>query len=227
MREVRRLSEREPDSSTEIDETADRQRVCPKCWISATLLLMLGLAILAGSAAATSLNHPQDQALANRLTFHLTDMATGWRVEPPSKSSGSCKAIKSVKSATTAEAETDFSSSPDLASSVVGVLSTHAISKRTYTNIVSNLRSCMVELLAKLVLSSNAKNPSIGEMSFPHFGDQSKAWSLQVTIQGVNVYIDIIVVRIQRAIAIYLFGGIGSGDSYQEVKLVRKATARA
>jgi hypothetical protein len=186
-----------------------------------TAMLILGLTTLAGSAAATSLNHRKDQALANRLTLHLTDMPTGWRVEPPSKSSGSsCKAIKSVKSDTTAKADTNFSKKPDLALSVAGVLRTLSISKRAYRNFANNARSCLLTI-------PGVKGVSVGVMSFPHFGNQSKAWSLQGTIQGVDVYFDIIVVRVQRAIAIYLFGGIGSADSYQEVTLVRKATARA
>jgi hypothetical protein len=64
-------------------------------------------------------------------------------------------------------------------------------------------------------------------MSFPDFGDQTKAWNLQGTYQGADVYYDIILVRIGRAEAVYLFAGIGSGDSQQEVRLVRRATARA
>jgi hypothetical protein len=189
--------------------------------ISTIVTLVLGLATLAGGASATSLNHRQDQALANRLTLHLTDMPTGWRVESPSKSSGgSCKSIKSVKSSATAKAEADFSMKPDVASSFAGVLSTLAIAKRTYTNVANNARACLLTV-------PGLKDLSVGAMSFPHFGDQSKAWSIQGTAQGVNLYFDIIVVRIQRAIAFYLFGGIGSGDSQQEVSLVRKATARA
>ena len=192
--------------------------------IGVTGMLVFALATLAGSATATAttLNHRLDQQLANRLTLHLSDMPTGWRVEPPSKSSTSCKGIKSVKSDSTAKAEADFSMNPDVAYSVAGVLSTLAISKRAYTNFANDLRGCLLSL--KL---SGAKDITVGAMSFPHFGNQSKAWRLQATIQGINVYFDIILVRVQRAIAIYLFGGIGSGDSSQEVSLVRKATARA
>jgi hypothetical protein len=186
--------------------------------ISIIATLVLGLAILAGSAAATSLNHRQDQALANRLTLHLTDMPTGWRVEPSSKSGSRCEVIKLVKAG--AQAETGFSKRPDLVFSKASVFSTVAVSKRTYTDLANNLLGC-------LLIIPDVTYVSIGSTSFPHFGDQSKAWGLQGKIQGVDLYYDIIVVRIQRAVAIYLFRGIGSGDSIQEVRLVRKATARA
>jgi len=100
--------------------------------VGVTGMLVLGLATLAGSATATSLNHQLDQKLADRLTIHLTDLPTGWRVEPVSKSSSPpCKAIKSVKSVETARAETKFSNGPDVAGGTVAVLPTVAISKRT------------------------------------------------------------------------------------------------
>jgi hypothetical protein len=184
-------------------------------------MLVLGLATLAGSAAAMSLNHQLDQALANRLTIHLSDLPTGWQVEPVSKSSGpSCKAIKSVESIETARAETRFSNLPDLAFSRVGALPTVAISKHTYTDFVNNARPCLLTI-------PNLKSASVEAMPIPRFGDQSKAWSVHVSHRGVDVYLDFILVRIQRADAEYLFAGIGSGDSYQEANLVRKATARA
>jgi hypothetical protein len=191
--------------------------------IGVTGMLVLGLATLAGSATATSLNHRLDQALANRLTLHLADMPTGWGVHPPSKSSGSkCSAFKgkSVKSATTAKAKTFFSGGTDLALSVAGVVTTVAIAKRGYAEIADFARSCLHEI-------PKVKNISVSPMSFPRFGDQSNAWSLKGTDQGVNVYFNIILVRIQRAVAIYIFGGIGGGDPSLEVGLVRKATARA
>jgi hypothetical protein len=164
-------------------------------------MLVLGLATLAGSAAATSLNHRLDQALANRLTLHLADMPTGWAVHPPSKSSGSkCSAFKakSLKSATTAKAKTFFSNSPDVAVSAAAVLTTVAIAKRGYTTIADFLPSCLREI------PSPIKVVSVGALSFPRFGDQSNAWSLKGTDQGVNIYFNIIIVRIQRAVAFYL-----------------------
>jgi hypothetical protein len=46
-------------------------------------------------------------------------------------------------------------------------------------------------------------------------------------LKGVIVYFDLILVRIQRAVAIYDFGGGASGHTHLEVNIVRKATARA
>ena len=186
-------------------------------------MLLLALASIAGSALAASADHRQDQALANRLVFRLSDMPTGWRVEPPSKSSGpTCKAIKSVKSIETAKAQTQFSKGQiALVGSLAGVLPTVALSKRTYQNIATNAQSCVRSDFHEW------DSPSVGVMSFPHVGDQSKAWEIQGKVQGVNLYGDLILVRNRRALALYMFAGVGSGNTALEVRLVRKATARA
>jgi hypothetical protein len=104
--------------------------------------------------------------------------------------------------------------------SAAGVLTTVVKATRAYANVVKNAPSCLLQV-------PGVKDKSIGSMSFPRLGDQSRAWSLQGKIQGIGVYFDIIVVRIQRALALYLFGGIGSGDTRLEINVVRKATARA
>jgi hypothetical protein len=125
-----------------------------------------------------------------------------------------------VKSSTTAKTESDFSKSPEVIFSVAGVLTTRVKATSSYANLVKYAPECLLQV-------PGVNDKSIGQMSFPHFGNQSRAWSLQGKIKGINVYFDIIVVRIQRALAIYLFGGVGSGDTYLEINVVRKATARA
>jgi hypothetical protein len=147
-----------------------------------------------------------------------------------SKSSGepTCKAIKSVKSPTTTKAaslfsKNLFSTSPEVIASVAEVLATVVKATRKYANIVKNAPGC----LRQVPTFKRVKNKSIGLMSLPHFGNQSRAWSLHGRFQGINIYFDLIIVRIQRALAIYESGGVGSGDIYLEIKLVRKATARA
>jgi Flp pilus assembly protein protease CpaA len=64
-------------------------------------------------------------------------------------------------------------------------------------------------------------------MSFPRVGFQSAAWSATATVSGFGFYIDVVTVRVSRAFVVYLFGGLGSGDVQQEIRLVRRAVARA
>jgi hypothetical protein len=184
-------------------------------------IVALGLLLAgAGLAAAAPESRGLDQALAKRMTLHLSDLPTGWRTEPLTHSGSTCSAIKSVRSHETARAETRFSETPDLAGSVVAVLPTVAEATRTYENITANAQACLLKL-------PGLKHPSVGTMSFPRFGDGSRAWSLTGTINGFDVYFDVVLVHLRRALALYEFRGVGSHDARFDVRLVRRATGRA
>jgi len=186
----------------------------------AALIALTLVVVAVGSAAATTFNRHGDQVLANRLTLHMSDMPTGWRAVPPSTPSTSCKIFESITSLSTAKAETDFSESSGGAFSQVGVLPTLALSKRTYLNVLTNAAGCLLKL-------SGVDHPRVGELSVPRIGDQSKGWSLQGSVKTLHVHGELVVVRIRRALALYLFAGFGVGDSVAELRLVRQAASRA
>jgi hypothetical protein len=63
-------------------------------------------------------------------------------------------------------------------------------------------------------------------LSLPKIGDQSQGWSIHGKIKGFDTWLDVILVRAQRAIG-YIFVSVVSEPSRQEVDLVSRAVARA
>jgi hypothetical protein len=189
-------------------------------------------ALVVGGALASGPNeqlNPADQRLAYRLILHLRDMPAGWRVEPLSKSSNDCGKFTPAKLnvIVTGKAHSQFSQGQtDIAGSLAAVTRKTKGAKTAYKYLSTAIATCVVDALKK-----GASDASIGAMSFPRFGDQSSAWNAQATVKqngfSVGIYFDAVLVRTGRAVALYFFAGVGSGDTYQEVALVRKAVRRA
>lgn len=187
---------------------------------------VIGLLVVAGSALASGASHRLDQRLAERLTLRRADLPSGWQAESKSKpkpSSHSCGSLRSFRRIETGRAATSFGSgSIRLAISGAAVMPTLATATEVFGRAARNVRSC---------LKRTPNVTSVAALSFQPFGDQSEAWRMSVKLSRGDIHFDFILVRfdfilvrIRRAVAAYLFTGIGFG---LEVNLVRKATGRA
>jgi hypothetical protein len=177
------------------------------------------VATTAGGAVGAGPSPAADRALAKRITLHLSDLPPGWRTESVPKGSSTCKATRWFKSSETAKAQTAFTNELAHVASTAAIFPTTAVSKRAFTDYANNLRACALQLQANKL--------SIKTISVPRFGDQSKAWSVRASAQGVDLALDIFLARIGRIDALYEFGGVGKKAPLHGAKLVRRATARA
>jgi hypothetical protein len=126
----------------------------------------------------------------------------------------------------TGKADSAFSRAEiNVAASLAAVMRTTVGSKSAYRRLLRGFPDCLLT-----VMKDGGEDPSVAPMSFPRLGHQSAAWQAQakVTSGGLSVrfYIDTILVRKARAVAVYLFGGLPPADTAQEIRLVRKAVAR-
>jgi len=153
--------------------------------------------------------NPRDQALARRMTLHLRDLPSGWRVEKLDKSGNSkCGSVPTRGFSVTGYADSSFSSEQtSLAVSTVGAFGATVASKRAYGLVHDSLSVCLPALLK----AKGGNGASTGEMSFPTVGDQSSAWRSQATLKSsglsLTIYLDTILVRKARALALYLTCG--------------------
>lgn len=190
-------------------------------------LVVGGLVVGAAFAGGPVENlNPRDQALAYRMTLHLRDMPVGWRTEKNDSKSAKCATTEPPGYVVTGKADSAFSSGDiDRAATLAGVLRTTAGSKRAYRLLYKGLPGCLFE-----AMKHGGEHASVGAMSFPRLGHQSVAWQAQAKVTRgsvtVQFYIDTVVVRKARAVAVYLFGGLLPANTAQEIRLVRKAVAR-
>jgi hypothetical protein len=188
-------------------------------WRCFSTAVLLGVVAAAGSAVATTADRAHDRALAKRITIHLSDLPIGWRTDAVTPSSSRCSAIESLESLETARAETRFSKELDAAGSTVGVFPSTVVAKQVYDRYAGNFRACGAKLPIGRV--------SVGALSFPHVGDRSKAWNVRGTVNGVVVHVDVLLVGVGRADAVYEFAGAGRGSPRLDARIVRKAVSRA
>lgn len=67
---------------------------------------------------------------------------------------------------------------------------------------------------------------SIGALSFPAVGQQSSAWQLMISSQGVTAGVDIVLVQKGSELAMLIYGDIGSPDIDEATSLAHKAVAK-
>jgi hypothetical protein len=189
-----------------------------------TVLCGLGAGGVQAAGPPKQLN-PSDEKTAYRLIVQLRDLPSGWRVEENASKSQSCAKLPSSYVVTGNAASYFSEGQTNYIASVAGVLRTKVGSKGAYTRLSRTLPTCLVRG-AKIV----GTHISIGAMSFPRVGEKSSAWEVQALVSGDHVstavYLDAVLVRKQRSVGVYLFGGISPANVFQEVALVRRAVAR-
>jgi hypothetical protein len=133
--------------------------------------------------------------LSNEL-LSVNQMPTGWSVDNSSSGGGSgvgclSKILepKGVKQTSNASVEFDDNGNTPLVSEK---LATFSNAQTAFTKVVATLNSC------KRVSGTSGGEKatgSIGQMSFPHYGDESAAYSLSLSAQGTTLGDDLLIVR--------------------------------
>jgi hypothetical protein len=156
--------------------------------LAATLLMPTGLLSIAATAASAS--PPKLSAML----LGIDQMPTGWSVGPSSGSGhagcyGNVLEPKGIKQ--TASASVYFEANGGLPA-VDEKLATYTNAKTAYAKVVASLAAC------KHFSGTSAGEKitgTMGQMSFPHYGDASEAFAVTLTVQGTTAYDDLLIVR--------------------------------
>ena len=195
------------------------------------------------SAAQTTATTParaaQDQALAKRASFRLSDFPPGWRTDSADRSPPACGIYDGLNQ--TAQAAYAFTQQDQAsADSRVRVFATEGDARAAMSRLLSaKLRSCYAEAVktrtsqSKEVKSGEMQvgDVKIGELSSERYGDQSGALEivLPITQSSVetDVYSDTLFVRVGRTLLIGNFlSQDASPDQDLMSRLMRAASAR-
>jgi hypothetical protein len=155
--------------------------------LAATLGLPTGL--LGTVAIAASASPPKLSAML----LSIGQMPTGWAVYNGPNTGLGCLANilepKSIK--LTAKASVEFDGNGSLPV-VIERLATFTNAKTGYKKIVANLTACK-----RLSVTTGGQKVSgtVGQMSFPHYGNASEACEASLTLQGMAYGEDFLIVR--------------------------------
>ncbi len=156
--------------------------------LAVTLLMPTGFLSIAATAASAS--PPNLSAML--LSIH--QMPTGWSVGPSSGSGGAgCfskfmdpEGIKWTETATVYfEGNGGFPAVDER-------LATYANAETSYKKIVAHLAVCKH---FSGTSGGQKITGTVGQMSFPHYGDASEAFAVNFTVQGTTAYEDLLFVR--------------------------------
>ena len=160
------------------------------------------------------------------MLLKIGQMPTGWSVYPSSKGGGTgCvsdilepKAIKQ-----TASAGIDFQGNSGLPS-VDEKLATFTNAKSAYRAIVAKLAAC--KQFNGTSAGQKITDSSIGQMSFPSYGNASEAFATHFKVEGSYVGQDLVIVRKRGVVLGMSEGDIGSVNLPQFESFVKKAVAK-
>jgi hypothetical protein len=179
---------------------------------------------------------PQDQAIADRGTFRLSDFPPGWRTDSVDRSPPACGTYDGLTQ--TAHAATAFTQvDQGNVDSSVRVFATVQEARQAMTRLLSEqLRSCYADAVKtrvgqeKEVKSGDVQvgDVKIGELSADRYGDQSGALEIVLPLtQGsdeTDLYSDTVFVRGGRAL---LIGNFLAQDTSPDQGLISRLMSAA
>jgi hypothetical protein len=192
------------------------------------------------TTASSSSEHAADKQIAQQANIRLMDFPPGWgqtdRDRSPSSGSA-CAAIRSAKAATTARDHSpSFSTNNNdtVADSVIYVFHDQTTAEHAFAQLsTESTRKCLGAIFTRGLSKSGLKvgAMSTGTVSIGPIGDERAASRFTVPVSknatNVTVYVDVVVVRVDRGIAFTeLLDVFSPFDRLLEAKLVRRSAAR-
>jgi hypothetical protein len=155
-----------------------------------TIGVAVAIALSMGMMTSASASAPK---LSSEL-LSVGQMPTGWSVDNSSGGSGiGCLANilepKGIKQTSHANVDFDDNGNTPL---VEEKLSTYSNAKTAYKKVVATLNDC------KHVSGTSGGTKgtgTVGQMSFPHYGNASAAFSVSLVTQGTTYGVDLLIVR--------------------------------
>jgi hypothetical protein len=202
------------------------------------LASVVGVAACSSSSSApgasSAASKPQSSASvpARNLKPQLLTVAelpTGWAVDNSSDSSdsGAPPCLKDLKATfnTSDRAKVDFVKGTDLPQfeQSLGYFGTIAAALAKYQAGAAILNNCKD---VSFTSDGHKFTGSIGALSFPKVGQQSSAWQLVISTQGVTVGLDAVLVQVGPELTMLIYGDLGGPDLDEATSLARKAVAK-
>lgn len=184
-----------------------------------------------GSSAATApagtTSAPAPNVKSQLLS--VSDLPTGWAIDN-SQDNGDTSTppcLRSLKSKlqTTDKAEADFVKGTDFPAlqqqlAYYGTTSTAAGKYTAATGILNNCKD------VSFTTDGEKVHGTIGQLSFPKLGEDSTAWQLVLSQQGITVGIDAVLVHKASELALFLYGDLGTPDTSEFTDIINKALAK-
>jgi len=183
----------------------------------AFVLATLGIPTVPPASAAAG------QPLASRL-LSISQMPAGWSVDTSPSSGVGClvRILEPTGIKQTGSAGVEFEHDGTVPA-VVEKLATFSNAKIAYQRIVANLAGCKR-------LNGTTRGVkvigTVGEMSFPSYGDASEAFAARFTLEGTSVGEDILIVRDGSIVMGIDEGALAPVDTRQFQGFVVKALAK-
>jgi hypothetical protein len=193
-----------------------------------TAVAVLATASLAAGASADGsvpARAAKTPALASML-LTVTQMPTGWSIDNSSSSPVDLGCLShltpiGVKKTATAGVAFAFNASLPEFSETLATYATPASS--VVRKAVSEIDRCHT---ITGTTQGHKFTGTLGAMSFPQYGNQSAAWALSFTLEGITFGDAILAVRKGAIVALFTEGALGSPDLRQFQGFVRKALER-
>lgn len=179
-----------------------------------------------GGSKASSPAAPPRNLKPQLLT--VADLPSGWAVDNSSDSGGGtappCLRNVKAKLHTSDKAGADFVKGTDIPDfeEQLGYFGTSA-ALSGYTTITDILNRCKD---FSFTTGGQKYTGSIGQLSFPKRGQHSTAWQIVLSVQGVSLGIDVLLVHKGSELALLLYGDLGTPDLSEFTSLVDKALAK-
>jgi hypothetical protein len=189
--------------------------------------LLLGGIALASPGGASALGHTHTPSAKAKL-LKLSDLPSGWSVNnaKPDSSGGlegsSClSGLKTTPSGGN-KASASFTEGQEPELNEVLAVGPNEIQR--YRKLNKALASCRSITVSTGGL--NSAKGTVGAMSFPTIGKQTHAYSIQFTIQGINLGVDIVLFRAGKYVGAIEYLDLGTPDVDDLQALVQKAVDR-
>jgi hypothetical protein len=160
----------------------------------------------------------------------VTDLPAGWAVDNSSDSDDSGPeppCLKHLKSGQKAldEAEADFVQGTDfpILQQQLAYVGTTAAAVRDYAIAVAALNRCRD---FSFTSEGHKYTGTIGQLSFPKFGERSAAWRLALSAAGLTFGIDLLIVQKGPELNLLLYGDLGTPDTAAFASIAAKAVAK-
>ena len=172
--------------------------------LSIAAILLIGV-VTDDTVAAGAVTKAQVKAKA----LSVSDLPTGWSVDNTKHTTiGGCL-TPVFRDAHIITAKVQFSNGGDLPALQEEVATSKSPTK-TYSAAVKRLNACH---FVSESIQGHPITAKIGQLSYPHVGNQSSAYNVSFSAAGISVSEDFVVLRAGAYIAAILLGDVGTADT--------------
>ena len=179
--------------------------------------ILTSLIMASGVAGAGT---PTEEQLKTKV-LSISNLPAGWSVNNDSSSgSGDQGCLSAVRNPPKHELKASASFAQGTAPILDEVLGAGSGSKKTYSTLHRVLSSCKTYTATD---NGQSETVHVGAMSFPPVGQQSSAYALTLTVDGINLGGNIVLFKVDGITGAVVYADIGTPDISQTEAFVTEA----